>query len=160
VQVLNAAAEYAKQSGDSIRAASQDAAEAVTHGAQEVAESVADATQQVADSAGATAQQAAAAVGDAIDHLPLPGGQPPAPKRSGGGFFRFVLLGLLLGAVIAYISRRGGNDDDDFGEENWIEVKHDETGPAAPAQNTPSAQATETAEAPKKNGDAPADADA
>ncbi len=60
------------------------------------------------------------------------GKEPPMEEQSGGGFWRFVLVGLIVGALVAYFTQRGGEDDEDFGEENWIEVKHDEggTGPA------------------------------
>jgi uncharacterized protein YbjQ (UPF0145 family) len=75
-------------------------------------------------------------------------------ERSGGGFLRFVFVGLILGALIAYFSQRGGEDDEDFGEENWIEVKHDESGsgPAHPDQATPasSASAVEPEAAPSQ----------
>ena len=53
-------------------------------------------------------------------------------RKRGGGFFRFLFIGLILGAAIALFSRRGGGDDDeDFGEENWIEVKHEDSGTGA-----------------------------
>ena len=53
-------------------------------------------------------------------------------RKRGGGFFRFLFIGLIVGAAIALFSRRGGGDDDeDFGEENWIEVKHEDSGTGA-----------------------------
>ena len=55
-----------------------------------------------------------------------------ASRKRGGGFFRFLSIGLIVGAAIALFSRRGGGDDDeDFGEENWIEVKHEDSGTGA-----------------------------
>jgi len=58
--------------------------------------------------------------------------QKDAGHKRGGGFFRFLFIGLIVGAAIALFSRRGGGDDDeDFGEENWIEVKHEDTGTGA-----------------------------
>jgi hypothetical protein len=55
-----------------------------------------------------------------------------AGHKRGGGFFRFLFIGLIVGAAIALFSRRGGGDDDeDFGEENWIEVKHEDSGAGA-----------------------------
>jgi len=72
-----------------------------------------------------------------------------SPK--GGGFFRFLLIGLVIGAAIAFFSGRGGDDDDeDFGEENWIEVKHEasDTGASVPtAVPSGAAQASNGAEA-------------
>ena len=73
----------------------------------------------------------------------------PAHK-GGGGFFRFLLIGLVIGAAIAFFSGRGGDDDEeDFGEENWIEVKHEasDTGASVPtAVPTGAAQASNGAE--------------
>jgi hypothetical protein len=58
--------------------------------------------------------------------------QEAAGRKRGGGFFRFLFIGLILGAALALFSRRGGGDDDeDFGEENWIEVKHEDSGTGA-----------------------------
>jgi hypothetical protein len=55
-----------------------------------------------------------------------------AGRKRGGGFFRFLFIGLILGAAIALFSRRGsGDDEEDFGEENWIEVKHEDSGTGA-----------------------------
>jgi hypothetical protein len=55
-----------------------------------------------------------------------------AGRKRGGGFFRFLFFGLIIGAAIALFSRRGGGEDDeDFGEENWIEVKHEDSGTGA-----------------------------
>ena len=72
-------------------------------------------------------------------------------SHKGGGFFRFLLIGLVIGAAIALFSRRGGGDDDeDFGEENWIEVKHEDSGAGASvptAAPTGAAQASNGADA-------------
>jgi hypothetical protein len=53
-----------------------------------------------------------------------------APQRKGGGFLRYLLLGLIIGGLVAYFGQRDKGGDGDLGEENWIEVKHDNTGPA------------------------------
>ncbi len=72
--------------------------------------------------------------------------------KRGGGFFRFLFIGLVIGAAIALFSRRGsGEDDEDFGEENWIEVKHEDsgTGAAVPTATpvSPAKPATEASSA-------------
>jgi hypothetical protein len=71
--------------------------------------------------------------------------------KGGGGFFRFLLIGLVIGAAIAFFSGRNGDDDDeDFGEENWIEVKHEtsDTGASVPtAVPSGAAQASNEADA-------------
>ncbi len=77
-----------------------------------------------------------------------------AVKR--GAPFLTRMEGVLIGAAIAFFSRRGGDDDDeDFGEENWIEVKHDESGPAAqPAPAATSAPAAKVEPVAESKGSA------
>lgn len=70
-------------------------------------------------------------------------------RKKGGGFFRFLFIGLIIGAAIALFSRRGGDEDEDFGEENWIEVKHEDTGSGAAV---PTAAPASGAEASRVDG--------
>ena len=122
-------------------------AEQAIVGAKQSAESAVmshmGADQATASPAGVVSESRTAApvsdLADAADSLAESVDEQPAEERSGGGFFRFVLVGLLIGALVAYFTQRGGDEDEDFGEENWIEVKHDETGtgPARPEKSAP-----------------------
>ena len=155
-QIMETAKAFAQQTSDNAQAAAQKTAKTAKGVADSAAEAVAaqangslsslaataasaakDAIDQMAAAAGSAAQQAAdAAVGQA-DSLQEALGVKP--KKRSGGFLRFLLLGLAIGALIAIFSRRGDDGEDDFGEENWIEVKHDETGPAAQEAPAPAA---------------------
>jgi hypothetical protein len=176
-QALEAAATIAVQAADAVKSSAPDIAEAAKSGTERAGAVLSAAAHQVADAAedvrkhdlaealsvaakgvkGAAeelqggAQDAVETLQegaqDAIEQLQdqLPGAKK---KKKRGGFFRFLLLGLLVGAAIAFFSRRGGDDDDDFGEENWIEVKHDESGPVASAPPS-AATSTEFTAAPE-----------
>lgn len=109
--------------------------------AQAAADQIAAAAKSVAASAGEPIAAAKSAVAEAAETVAESLGEKPAAKRSGGGFFRFLVFGLIVGAVIAYFTQRGGDDDEDFGEENWIEVKHDESG-SGPAHQDQNASAS------------------
>lgn len=145
-QIAEAAKHRLEQVGTGVSQAADGAASA----AQPVAQQVQAAAQQVLASAKAAqqaAQQAqqgvAASAAQAADQVREVANTQMEEQetKSGGGFFRFLLIGLLIGAAIAWFSRgRGGDEDEDFGEENWIEVKHDETGPVA--QSTPATAST------------------
>ena len=133
--------------------------------AQDATAKAASKVQDLAAAAGASAQDAAAqasasaqdAAQRAVDALPST--QPAAEKERSGGFLRFLLIGIFVGAIIAIFSRRGDDEDEDFGEENWIEVKHDETGPVAAAPPTSSPAASSMAEATPSEPAAPKDKD-
>ena len=107
-----------------------------------VAEVLAGVSHMSAPEAPAVQESAAPVSAKVEDDVPVEE-QASAEKHFGGGFLRFVLVGLILGGLIAYFRQRGGDDDEDFGEENWIEVKHDESGsgPARPEQAAPAPNA-------------------
>jgi hypothetical protein len=139
------------------RALTDQAAQAAAAAAHQLAETAKDVRDEIPapilgtvaeeiKEAGVQAQEAAT---DAMDEgLPL---QTESTPRRRGGFLRFLLLGLLVGGLVAFFNRGGDDEDEDFGEENWIEVKHDETGPAMPGTTpAPAEAAAEPAAAPEK----------
>jgi hypothetical protein len=140
----------AKQTATNATDAAHHAVDSTSQLAKQYTEAASAAAHQATDAASKAAQQAIGSAEAVVAQA-----QPPVekPEKKRGGFLRFVLVGLVIGAAIAFFSQRGGDDDEDFGEENWIEVKHDEAGTGPAMQEsakpaTPSPTASSEPEAP------------
>jgi hypothetical protein len=163
---MDAAQQISDATKDAVQQLVQQSLLQLIESAKTLAEQAVVGTKQFAESAvqpHGVVDQATEKVLSAVEHAAESASAPiekslpeekPAEKRSGGGSFRFVLLGLIVGGLVAYFMQRGGDDDEEFGEENWIEVKHDEagTGPARADQAAPASDnsGAEPAPAPKQ----------
>jgi hypothetical protein len=139
LQLVEAAKTMAEQALTGARRAGEHAAEAGHSAAGAAHHSVESNSKTAADTAESVKPQARELSSD--------------EQEAKGGFLRYLVVGMIIGGLIAYFSQRAGsNDDEDFGEENWIEVKHDEagTGPAMPESAKPAASAPKAAAAPQE----------